>query len=96
MYVFSAVFAPTRLNTNIVHKWQYFDYTINRWATASTIEFPIVGGEDGGYRGYSTKSSLTEGDWRVNIETRQGQVIGRVKFRVIYSENKPVIETKTL
>jgi len=96
LYVFSAVFAPTRLNTEIVHKWQYFDYKISRWVTQSTIEFPIVGGEDGGYRGYSMKTNLTPGDWRVNIQTTHGQTIGRVKFKIIEVDTKSQVETKVL
>ena len=37
-----------------------------------------VGGRDGGYRGYTTKSTPAAGRWRVNIETSDGLLIGRV------------------
>ncbi|MBI5645175.1 DUF2914 domain-containing protein [Candidatus Kaiserbacteria bacterium] len=85
-YVFAAVFAPTGLSTSIVHEWQYYD-SERGWVTESRITFNIVGGRDGGYRGYSLKSSLHEGKWRVNVLTAYGQTIGRIVFRVEHVEN---------
>ncbi len=83
VYVWTSVFAPTELSTAIVHNWQYRDgYS---WKTASKIAFPITGGSDGGYRGYSMKESLVPGIWRVSVETSRGQVIGRVRFTVVDS-----------
>ena len=83
VYVFSSVFAPTDLNTSIVHHWQYLEDTGRaRWVSAGKIEFPIRGGRDGGYRGFSQKDNLAPGIWRVNIETKRGQVIGRIRFKV--------------
>ncbi len=82
IYAFSSVFAPTDLNTEIVHEWQYYDKKEDAWVTISTIKFPIVGGSDGGYRGYSFKENLFPGKWRVNVNNTRNQVIGRLKFRV--------------
>lgn len=89
LYVLSSVFAPTRLNTDIVHEWQYFDEELKRWVTASEIRFPIEGGASGGYRGYSQKTSLFPGYWRVDIETPRKQVIGRIKFKIV--EGSPAL-----
>lgn len=83
VYAFSSVFAPTDLNTEIVHEWQYFDGKQNRWVTSSTVSFAIVGGSDGGYRGYSVKRNVFPGKWRVNVTNSRGQVIGRIKFAVL-------------
>ena len=80
--VYSAVFAPIQLKTNIVHIWQRYDAAAGRWRTESTVRFSIVGGREGGYRGYSIKSTPTNGRWRVNIETPEGLLIGRVAFSV--------------
>jgi len=82
IYVFSSVFAPTKLRTNIVHDWQYYDSELDEWQSVTRIEFAVVGGRDGGYRGFSKKSSLSSGYWRANIETPNGLLIGRVKFLV--------------
>ncbi len=84
VYFFSSVFAPTDLKVNIVHEWQYYDEINKRWITANTISFPIVGGNDGGYRGYSFKENVFDGKWRVNVKTSRGQIVGRVEFRIIY------------
>jgi hypothetical protein len=83
VYFFSSVFAPTDLKVNIVHEWQYFDEINKKWITVSTINFPIFGGNDGGYRGYSFKENVFVGTWRVNVKTYRGQVVGRVKFKII-------------
>jgi hypothetical protein len=80
--VYSAVFAPIQLRTNVVHIWQRYDEAQERWRTESTVRFPIVGGREGGYRGYSIKSTPANGRWRVNIETPDGLLIGRVPFTV--------------
>jgi len=94
IYVLSSVFAPTNLNTNIVHNWQYFDEGIKRWVSVSKIEFAIEGGADGGYRGYSQKTNLFTGYWRVDIETPRGQVIGRIRFKIVEVKDFLRLETK--
>ncbi len=81
-YVYSAVFAPSGLSTTIYHEWQQYDATGNAWMTVTTQSFPINGGRDGGYRGYSVKNNLMPGKWRVNVKTQYGQLIGRVTFTV--------------
>jgi len=88
-YVFTSVFAPSGLSTIILHEWQYYDPAMRDWVTKSTLQFSIYGGQDKGFRGYTKKSSLQEGSWRVNVLTQYGQLIGRVKFTVINSPEKP-------
>jgi hypothetical protein len=80
--VFSAVFAPIQLKTDVVHLWQRYDEAAQTWRTESTVRFAIVGGREGGYRGYSVKSMPANGRWRVDIETPDGLLIGRVRFSV--------------
>lgn len=82
VYVFTAVFAPSGLTTTIFHEWQHEDAGAGTWVTDETIPFFIVGGRDGGYRGYSIKTGVAPGKWRVNVVTEFGQMIGRVSFRV--------------
>ncbi|GMU73836.1 MAG: hypothetical protein AMXMBFR44_0350 [Candidatus Campbellbacteria bacterium] len=83
-FVWTSVFAPAKLSTSIVHVWQYREG--RQWVTKSRIEFPITGGREEGFRGYSIKRSLEEGAWRVSVETREGLVIGRVRFDVIATQ----------
>jgi hypothetical protein len=94
-YFFSSVFAPTRLSTEIVHRWEYYDGQKGQWVTSLKIQFPIYGGRDGGYRGYSLKTSLSSGLWRVSVETARGQVLGRRQFTIETVSMPPQLETIT-
>ncbi len=86
LYAYSAIFAPADLSTTIVHEWQYYDASTKDWKTAAVLSFSISGGRDDGYRGYSKKSHLTPGKWRVNVKTTRGQVLGRIPFTVVTQE----------
>ena len=96
VYVYSAIFSPTDLNTNIVHEWQYYDDVPNEWVSVQRVELPIVGGRDGGFRTYSLRSAVRAGSWRVNIETLRGQLIGRLNFEVFEARQLPTLLTDTL
>ena len=82
LYLYSAVFAPYRLTTDIVHQWEWRDPKSGDWVEQQAIRFPIQGGREDGYRAYSIKSAPRPGQWRVNITTADGRSIGRVRFAV--------------
>jgi len=81
-YCFANVFAPTRLSTEIYHHWEYYDTTLNKWMTHARIPYPIHGGRQDGYRGYTQIGSYREGKWRCSVETERGQVLGREVFQI--------------
>ena len=89
IYVYSAIFAPTSLRTIIFHQWQFFDPKRKKWIDKDRLSFSLKGGREEGYRGYSLKTVVETGKWRVNIETERGQTIGRVRFTVLRSEQGP-------
>jgi len=91
IYVYSSVFAPTDLNVDIFHRWQYFNEADGKWITANNIPFPITGGREEGYRGYSLKENVFPGKWRVDVTTTRGQIIGRINFTVISTEQTPIL-----
>lgn len=91
-YAWSSVYAPTRLETDIVHRWSYVDDAKGEWTTANTVRFPISGGREGGFRGYSVKENITPGKWRVDVETVRGQIIGRFSFDVVPVSSLPLLE----
>ncbi|MDP2648674.1 MAG: DUF2914 domain-containing protein [Patescibacteria group bacterium] len=92
-YVYTSIFAPSGLSTVILHEWQRYDETAGKWVTVAKIGFPIYGGRDGGYRGYSLKSNIAPGEWRVDVVTQYGQLIGRVAFTTeAVSENPTLVE----
>lgn len=90
VYAWSAVFAPTRLEVPILHRWSYYDEKQEGWVEASRIEFSIRGGRDGGYRGYSLKYNVFPGHWRVDVITERGAVIGRVEFEIIENGSREI------
>lgn len=82
VYMFSEVYAPVNLNTDIYHVWQYFDPEKTRWVTADRIRIPITGGRADGFRGYSKKTNVWTGSWRVKVTTERGQTLGQMTFRI--------------
>jgi hypothetical protein len=82
VYVFTAIYAPTDLDTTIYHRWQTYDEALNEWVEKDRLSFPIIGGRADGYRGYSLKRAVSEGVWRVDIETETEQVLDRIHFRI--------------
>lgn len=96
VYVFSSVFAPTRLDTKIYHQWQYFDPIKYKWIDSTKIELDIVGGREGGFRGYSLKRNLENGKWRVLIETERGQRLGQIKFKIQTKTGEIVLKEEVL
>lgn len=87
-YCFASVFAPTNLQTQVYHSWQQLTDD-GLWKRASRIPYPIVGGRDGGYRGYSIKTNLPDGEWKCVVETEQGLVIGETQFTVVSADVTP-------
>lgn len=93
VYVYTAIFAPDGFATDIVHHWQYFDEDRGAWVTRDRLSFVVTGGARRGYRGYSFKATVSPGRWRVDVETPRGQVVGRIRFRVVQSDGEVKLET---
>jgi hypothetical protein len=93
LYAYSAIFSPASFNLKIVHKWQYYDAGSKSWKTRGKISLSVIGGSDGGYRTFSMEENLTAGAWRVNIETQQGQIIGRLNFTVVIVTSTPALQS---
>ncbi|MBU3925439.1 DUF2914 domain-containing protein, partial [Patescibacteria group bacterium] len=55
-----------------------------------------TGGRDGGYRTYSYIKNIAPGEWRVNIETSDHKLIGRLRFNVTRVDTEPVLKTEVL
>jgi hypothetical protein len=82
IYCFTAVFAPVALDTTVYHHWYFRANSGKPFAHADRIPIKIAGGREGGYRAYTFKQRLDPGDWRVDVETEDGRVIGRVSVLV--------------
>ncbi len=81
LYYYSTITAPSKLTANVNHSWQKYNNSTNSWDTVNNISFPIYGGREDGFRGYSMKTNMSSGLWRVlvNIGSRH---IGSFKFEV--------------
>ncbi len=82
IYCFTAVFAPVDLSTTVYHHWYFRTNDSKPFTHADKIPIKISGGREGGYRAYTFKQRLDPGDWRVDVETEDGRIIGRVSVRV--------------
>lgn len=81
VYFFSAIYAPIKFQQRIVHEWQKKN-SEGDWVKVAVVNFPIFGGSDHGYRGYSLSNQVTSGEWRVLVKTNGGQVLGEESFSV--------------
>jgi hypothetical protein len=73
---FARVYAPTRLETEIFHRWEYKNAN-GDWVERFRFGYPISGANQGGYRGFTVLENFTDGVWRCGVETKRGQVLGR-------------------
>lgn len=93
-FCFSAVYAPSALETEIRHRWEKYDEESDSWTTVARIPFPIFGGREEGFRGYTQTSQLSEGKWRCSVETSRGALVGRTTFTVVSGD--PNLREKNL
>lgn len=82
---FARVYAPTKLETTIYHRWEYQDPD-GHWRERFRLGYPISGLNKGGYRGYTQLQSFSNGIWRCSVETERGQVLGRKTVHVVTGE----------
>jgi hypothetical protein len=73
---FAQVYAPTRLSTDIFHRWEYKDEN-GDWQEHFRFGYEIAESNKSGYRGYTRMQSYFAGEWRCSVETKRGQVLGR-------------------
>ncbi len=87
IFCFAKVFAPTKLQTDIYHTWEYQNAD-GDWVEHLRMSYNIAGGRDSGFRGYTLIQNYTDGKWRCSVETERGQVLGREVF-TIDSQGEP-------
>jgi hypothetical protein len=95
-HCFTAIFAPIDLRADIYHRWQHRateGANVGQFVTTDRIRVAIVGGRDGGYRAFTVKERVAPGNWRVNVETVDGRIVGRVSFRAEVSSEPLAFKT---
>lgn len=83
VYFFSSVFAPTALKKTITHQWNRYNEEEKTWEIIENISYEITGGRDAGYRGYTFKTNVWEGRWKVEVITSDDHILGNAEFDII-------------
>ena len=87
-FCYTSIFAPTKLTKKCFHHWQKYFPERKEWVTTDRLGYEISGGRDGGYRGYTYKRNVTPGKWRIDVETEEEMLLGRIGFEVRLAEKK--------
>lgn len=82
IFCFTSVFIPTGIECTLYHRWMRKDPKSGKWMEYSRIGFPIRGGRQEGYRGFTFKRNLDAGRWQVRVETEDGRILGMTHFSV--------------
>lgn len=80
LYAWTAIRAPLGLNEKVFHRWMLNGVEVDR------IAMKIAGGRAEGYRAWSHKKGFPadpRGEWRVQVMTEGGQLIGFTDFTVL-------------
>jgi len=94
VYFYTSIFAPADLNTEITHNWQFYNTETKKWEDRNQLSFTVTGGRQEGYRGFSYKTNTEAGAWRVSVETKRGQVLGQINFKIGYVNDLPELITE--
>lgn len=81
LVAYTAIYAPAGLRQPVEHVWRLEGRIINVVRLT-----PVEGGRREGYRTFSRKTTFPDqpvGRWTVDVMTASGQLIGRLRFRVV-------------
>lgn len=93
VFAFTSIFAPTDIGKNIYHRWQWYNPMNGQWEVVDDIGFEINGGRDEGYRGYTFKNNVKEGNWKVEVITEEELLIGVINFVIVIDEEEEKVKT---
>lgn len=88
VFCFTSIFAPTLLKKRMYHHWQAYNPGRKQWLTTDRIGYEITGGRDGGFRGFTYKRNAAVGKWRVDVETGEGLLLGRIGFKIVEADSQ--------
>ncbi len=82
VYCFASIFAPRQMQARVYHRWRRYDERRGQWQDAGRMGYGVSGGRDSGYRGFTWKENVAPGRWIVDVETDDGQLLGRLRFTI--------------
>lgn len=77
VYAWFSVSAPARWRQPVSFQWFHDGRPAGR-----PLEHEVSGGRDAGFRTWTFRRAPASGEWRVDLETDSGQLVGRVRFEV--------------
>ncbi|HYW35783.1 MAG TPA: DUF2914 domain-containing protein [Balneolaceae bacterium] len=80
IFAYTSIFAPTDLEESVANRWEWYNPRTHRWKTSDTIKYKVTGGRGRGYRGYTYKTNLHYGHWKIDVITDEGLILGTLKF----------------
>ncbi len=86
IYFVSSVFAPSKVQADLEHRWFYKNPATGVFEEKDRISssrMRIRGGREEGFRIYTKKRSLAPGKWRVETALKGGAVIGKRDFNIV-------------
>lgn len=95
VFVFTSIFAPSNLKESVFHRWKWLSPYTQDWEDIDEIGFEITGGREGGFRGYTYKNNMMEGQWKVDVITNDGLVLGIINFEVVLDSATQSQQLKT-
>lgn len=87
VYIFTSVFAPTEIKKPIAHRWKWYNTLSKEWEVVDHISYQITGGRNAGFRGYTYKNNVKPGEWKVDVITNEGLVLGVIDFEIVMDSN---------
>jgi hypothetical protein len=92
MFCYCSIFAPSKLQKKIYHHWYYKASSGSRFIEKTKSGYFLSGGRDNGYRGYTFKTNILPGKWKVLVKTTEGKTIGEISFNVVAADSGVVPE----
>ena len=96
VFCFTSIFAPTEMKKTIYYNWQQYNPDKKEWVSQEKLSYTLQGGREGGYRGFSYKTTIWPGEWRIEITTEEDILLGELNFDVVWAQEDKERKMKTI
>lgn len=76
IYFYSSIISPAEVKARVSHNWQKYNPTTSNWDIIATVNYPLYGGREDGYRGYSYINNRGIGKYKIIVRAGD-RVIGQ-------------------
>ncbi len=75
LYFYSSIISPADVKARVDNVWEKYNSETKEWVEQFEVNYPISGGREDGYRGYSVNTNIDKGEWRVRV-LAEGRLVG--------------------